>query len=295
MGLHGLCMVCASSEADSLAGRGTWRPTHSSATSSLSTSSSCHFDTAYHHHQPPPSHLHSINHTHHSSPITLLLFPLSPFDVPTLDINRPPRSKSHPTVSRTLNMPDPMDTDQPPLPIPIEQSLEGVLFPTSTSTPPPNNNPRQISRLSHPPPPIDSPVLSAAHTPSKPASPLPNISMNNMKEDTPTVTATTAGTTTSSGLLSANGKMGNVGVITGDGKGAGAPVRQYLNEFVTPYLLEGMRIIARDQPANPLEALGRYLIQQSQLHETTSYSGGQQQQQHEGGTPRAEVKMEEAA
>ncbi|KAK6513747.1 COMPASS (complex proteins associated with Set1p) component [Arthrobotrys conoides] len=189
-------------------------------------------------------------------------------------------------------MSDPMDTDQPPLPVPIEQSLEGVLFPTSTtSTPPNNNNPRQISRLSHPPPPIDSPVLSAAHTPSKPASPPPNISMNNMKEDTPTATATTT-----SGLLNANGRIGSVGTITGEGKGAGAPVRQYLNEFVTPYLLEGMKIIARDQPANPLEALGRYLIQQSQIYETTSYGGGQQQQQQqEGGTPRTEVKMEEAA
>lgn len=28
---------------------------------------------------------------------------------------------------------------------------------------------------------------------------------------------------------------------------AGAPARQYLNEFVTPYLLEGMKAIARDQ------------------------------------------------
>lgn len=121
--------------------------------------------------------------------------------------------------------------------------------------------------------------------------------MNNMKEDAPTVTTTT--TSSSSGmLLNANGRIvggNNTGVITGEGKGAGAPVRQYLNEFVTPYLLEGMKIIARDQPANPLEALGRYLIQQSQIYETTTYGGQQQQQQQEGGTPRAEVKMEEAA
>ncbi|KAK6498992.1 hypothetical protein TWF481_011562 [Arthrobotrys musiformis] len=61
---------------------------------------------------------------------------------------------------------DPMETDTPSSAptdlLPIEQSLEGVLFPTNT---------RQISRLSHPPPPIDSPVLSAAQTPSKPPSP----------------------------------------------------------------------------------------------------------------------------
>ncbi|KAK6339798.1 COMPASS (complex proteins associated with Set1p) component [Orbilia javanica] len=205
-------------------------------------------------------------------------------------------------------MSDPMDTDQPSLPLPIEQSLEGVLFPTSTltstSTPPSggnntnsSNNTRQVSRLSHPPPPIDSPVLSAAQTPSKPPSP-PSISMNNMKEDTPiiTTTAAAAAMTGSGGVTSSgggNGLLNANGRITGEGKGAGAPVRQYLNEFVTPYLLEGMKIIARDQPANPLEALGRYLIQQSQIYEATGYQ--QQQQQQEGGTPRTEVKMEEAA
>ncbi|KAK6523532.1 COMPASS (complex proteins associated with Set1p) component [Arthrobotrys megalospora] len=224
-------------------------------------------------------------------------------------------------------MADPMDTDQPP-PLPIEQSLEGVLFPVcrhpqatsfqllqtssflpisillpnlvvhsggavlankktkfkptfllprkKTSTPPPNS--RQISRLSHPPPPIDSPVLSAAQTPSKPSP--PNMSM--MKEDTPVASSV--------GVPGVNGKSGGSGgVVAGEGKGAGAPVRQYLNEFVTPYLLEGMKIIARDQPSNPLEALGRYLLQQSQIYEANMAYG------QEGGTPRAEVKVEEAA
>ncbi|KAL1954506.1 hypothetical protein VTO42DRAFT_1117 [Malbranchea cinnamomea] len=43
----------------------------------------------------------------------------------------------------------------------------------------------------------------------------------------------------------------------------GAPVRTYLNEKVVPYLLEGMKALAKDQPQDPLRVLGEYLIQKS--------------------------------
>ncbi|KAF8469581.1 Dpy-30 motif-domain-containing protein, partial [Kalaharituber pfeilii] len=42
----------------------------------------------------------------------------------------------------------------------------------------------------------------------------------------------------------------------------GAPARQYLNQNVTPYLLEGMKMLAREQPAEPLKVLGEWLIEQ---------------------------------
>ncbi|KAF3933945.1 hypothetical protein ABW19_dt0206985 [Dactylella cylindrospora] len=147
-------------------------------------------------------------------------------------------------------MSDPMDTDAPQ---PIEQSLETVLFPgQSTSTPPPG---RQVSRLSHPPPPIDSPVLSAAQTPSKPSPPAMPISG---KESTPV-----------------NGGSSKPAAVSGEpDKGAGAPVRQYLNDTVTPHLLEGMKILAREQPPNPLEILGRYLLQCSQAVEGPNAPSG---------------------
>ncbi|KAK6352272.1 COMPASS (complex proteins associated with Set1p) component [Orbilia blumenaviensis] len=204
-------------------------------------------------------------------------------------------------------MADPMDTDQQQQ-LPIEQSLEGVLFPTSTSTPPPNTTTatttaRQFSRLSHPPPPIDSPVLSAAQTPSKPSP--PNMSMGGGSNvGTPTPSAMTpmpSAAITTVNLGGGGGGANGKGAVMGDGRGAGAPVRQYLNQFVTPHLLEGMKIIARDQPANPLEALGRYLLQQSQIYENATSSGiGYNQDGGIGigigvGTPRAEVKMEDTA
>ncbi|OKP11902.1 Set1 complex component sdc1 [Penicillium subrubescens] len=43
----------------------------------------------------------------------------------------------------------------------------------------------------------------------------------------------------------------------------GAPARVFLNEKIVPYLLEGMKTITRDQPANPLQVLGEFLIQKS--------------------------------
>ncbi|KAK9467275.1 Dpy-30 motif-domain-containing protein [Lipomyces arxii] len=43
----------------------------------------------------------------------------------------------------------------------------------------------------------------------------------------------------------------------------GAPTRRYLNDQVTPVLLEGMKLVAREQPENPLEVLGKFLLQRS--------------------------------
>ncbi|WBW71974.1 Lid2 complex Dpy-30 domain subunit Sdc1 [Schizosaccharomyces osmophilus] len=43
-----------------------------------------------------------------------------------------------------------------------------------------------------------------------------------------------------------------------------APSREYFNENVTPVLLEGMKVLARDRPENPLQVLGHYLLDASQ-------------------------------
>lgn len=43
----------------------------------------------------------------------------------------------------------------------------------------------------------------------------------------------------------------------------GAPARVYLNQMVTPHLLEGMKHLAVYQPEKPLEWLGEYLSMKS--------------------------------
>ncbi|KAI1407840.1 hypothetical protein F5Y13DRAFT_173879 [Hypoxylon sp. FL1857] len=50
----------------------------------------------------------------------------------------------------------------------------------------------------------------------------------------------------------------------------GAPVRQYLNSQVTGPLLDGMRLIAKEQPKDPLRVLGEYLLQRAKELETSS-------------------------
>ncbi|KAI1661503.1 hypothetical protein F4813DRAFT_231483 [Daldinia decipiens] len=50
----------------------------------------------------------------------------------------------------------------------------------------------------------------------------------------------------------------------------GAPVRQYLNSKVTGPLLDGMKMIAKEQPKDPLRALGEYLLQRSKELESTT-------------------------
>ncbi|KAL4803228.1 hypothetical protein BDV18DRAFT_145410 [Aspergillus unguis] len=53
----------------------------------------------------------------------------------------------------------------------------------------------------------------------------------------------------------------------------GAPARVYMNEKIVPYLLEGMKNVTKEQPANPLHVLGEFLIQKSAEVEGQGSSG----------------------
>ncbi|KAI2471218.1 hypothetical protein F4781DRAFT_128571 [Annulohypoxylon bovei var. microspora] len=52
----------------------------------------------------------------------------------------------------------------------------------------------------------------------------------------------------------------------------GGPARQYLNSRVTGPLLDGMKILAKEKPKDPLRVLGEYLLQRSKELETPSTS-----------------------
>ncbi|KAH7416923.1 hypothetical protein BKA64DRAFT_701714 [Cadophora sp. MPI-SDFR-AT-0126] len=49
----------------------------------------------------------------------------------------------------------------------------------------------------------------------------------------------------------------------------GAPTRQYLNSKVTGPLMDGMKLLAKEQPKDPLHVLGEYLLQKSKEIEGT--------------------------
>ncbi|CDO94253.1 unnamed protein product [Kluyveromyces dobzhanskii CBS 2104] len=50
----------------------------------------------------------------------------------------------------------------------------------------------------------------------------------------------------------------------------GSTTRRYLNEHVTKHLLEGMKLIAREQPQDPLRVLGEFLLNASKISEEPS-------------------------
>lgn len=54
----------------------------------------------------------------------------------------------------------------------------------------------------------------------------------------------------------------------------GAPVRQYLNSKVTAHLLDGMKMLAKEQPIDPLRALGEFFLQRSKQYEQGGGGGG---------------------
>ncbi|EKD20731.1 dpy-30 domain-containing protein [Drepanopeziza brunnea f. sp. 'multigermtubi' MB_m1] len=49
----------------------------------------------------------------------------------------------------------------------------------------------------------------------------------------------------------------------------GAPVRQYMNSKVTGPVMDGMKVLAKEQPRDPLRVLGEYLLQRSKELEGT--------------------------
>lgn len=50
----------------------------------------------------------------------------------------------------------------------------------------------------------------------------------------------------------------------------GSTTRRYLNEHVTKHLLEGMKLIAREKPEDPLRVLGQFLIDASEMNQKPS-------------------------
>ncbi|CAI7657228.1 unnamed protein product [Penicillium bialowiezense] len=57
--------------------------------------------------------------------------------------------------------------------------------------------------------------------------------------------------------------LGDLNINAGQVRPGGAPARVYLNEKIVPHLLDGMKSVAREQPANPLRVLGEFLLQKS--------------------------------
>ncbi|KAH6854632.1 hypothetical protein B0I37DRAFT_362596 [Chaetomium sp. MPI-CAGE-AT-0009] len=98
---------------------------------------------------------------------------------------------------------------------------------------------------------IPTPVPTPGQPPNQQHQPTSRAASQHPTEQPGTTTSTTT-TTAMAGFA-----------MPAEAAAHGAPVRQYLNSRVTGVLLEGMKIVARDQPKDPLRVLGEFLLQRS--------------------------------
>ncbi|OQE40375.1 hypothetical protein PENCOP_c006G04116 [Penicillium coprophilum] len=99
------------------------------------------------------------------------------------------------------------------------------------------------------------------------ALPPPNLSISDPSASSALTSTSQPKSTSTMGETNGAGSgtpLGDLGSISaGQIRPGGAPARVYLNEKVVPYLLDGMKSVAREQPANPLRVLGEFLLQKS--------------------------------
>ncbi|RDW83759.1 DPY30/SDC1 family protein [Aspergillus mulundensis] len=137
-----------------------------------------------------------------------------------------------------------------------QTTTESVAYPPTSH---PNFNPSSYytppdpAPAPHPPPSAGHP-RSLFRTPTPNPNPNPSIS-------TPTPMANENAQMSSSGAGAAHTPTADS--VASTVRPGGAPARVYMNEKIVPYLLEGMKTVTKEQPANPLRVLGEFLIQKS--------------------------------
>ncbi|KAL0939200.1 dpy-30 domain-containing protein [Colletotrichum truncatum] len=151
----------------------------------------------------------------------------------------------------------------PPTTEPTPQPPTPALPPSADSTmpPAPATTAAEASTNS-----VDTSMADAAEVASSPA-PIPQAAAS-----APSPAAAPARTGTPSRNLNNGEASSRAGSVHPDANAVNLPsqatphgdsARMYINSTVTAALLEGMKIIGRDQPADPLRVLGEFLIQKS--------------------------------
>ncbi|KAK0723997.1 hypothetical protein B0T21DRAFT_293910 [Apiosordaria backusii] len=171
-------------------------------------------------------------------------------------------------------------TDQPPPP----EATNGLAIPSTDV--PMTDAPAQVCLNSKTPSrPIQSQTISPHHPPSHSNTPTPRtttpIPLPHIPGFTAPATTTSRGTsvhppeqhpvappTTATTTTTATASS-----MPSEAPLHGAPVRQYINSKITGVLLEGMKLVAREQPKDPLRVLGEYLLQRSQEIEQRGRKG----------------------
>ncbi|GAD99686.1 COMPASS complex subunit Sdc1, putative [Paecilomyces variotii No. 5] len=111
-------------------------------------------------------------------------------------------------------------------------------------------------------PQISIPIATTSHTlATMDGSAAPVQENKSVPEVTMSGAGAGAGAAGNTPAASSSSTAANAG--TAQVRAGGAPARQFMNEKIAPYLLEGMKIVVKDQPSDPLRVLGEFLIQKS--------------------------------
>ncbi|ROW05905.1 hypothetical protein VPNG_07994 [Cytospora leucostoma] len=86
--------------------------------------------------------------------------------------------------------------------------------------------------------------------------------------------ATTSTTTAGNSRAASADRTGDRVAMPTEAAAHGAPTRQYLNAKVTYHVMEAMKIVAKERPADPLRVLGEFLLQRSKEVEGTANGTG---------------------
>ncbi|KAE8447598.1 hypothetical protein EG329_010569 [Mollisiaceae sp. DMI_Dod_QoI] len=124
-----------------------------------------------------------------------------------------------------------------------------------------------------PPAPVADPstdVVMADSTPGRPASPAVVPSAANAPSPLPGRMGTPSRTNGNDVTSRATSQHPDPApTIPKEAPPHGAPTRQYLNSKVTGPLIDGMKLVAKEKPKDPLRMLGEYLLQRSRESEGT--------------------------
>jgi len=59
------------------------------------------------------------------------------------------------------------------------------------------------------------------------------------------------------------------------------PVRSYLDQTVVPLLLQGMAVLVKERPDNPVEYLAAYLLQNNPQRDSSADGGNEEEEEEQ--------------
>jgi COMPASS component SDC1 len=159
------------------------------------------------------------------------------------------------TMSRPNTSATPSQEPLPPAMGAAAQAYELAMQPATTTPPTVSAQPADT---------VMKDVVMTDNTPDRPASPTIPLSATNVPSPAPQRTGTPSRSNGNDITSRATSQHPDPApTIPKEAPPYGAPVRQYLNSKVTGPLMDGIKLLAKEKPNDPLRVLGEYLLLRS--------------------------------